>query len=51
MDPNRPTHDVQEQGSSEEDLPLPTGTLFFMMIFLMVMAGMWMAIYFDYLGR
>ena len=37
--------------SSDEELPLPTGTLFFMMVFLMVMAGMWMAIYFEFLGR
>jgi hypothetical protein len=35
----------------EEELPLPIGTLFFMMIFIMVMAGMWLAIYFEFLGR
>jgi hypothetical protein len=39
------------QDGPEEELPLPTGTLFFMMIFLMVMAGMWLAIYFEFLGR
>jgi hypothetical protein len=35
----------------KEELPLPIGTLFFMMIFIMVMAGMWLAIYFEFLGR
>lgn len=51
MDDNRAGSHVPEEPPPEEDLPLPTGTLFFMMVFLMVMAGMWMAIYFDYLGR
>ena len=46
MDENTPN-----QESSDEELPLPTGTLFFMMVFLMVMAGMWMGIYFECLGR
>jgi hypothetical protein len=40
-----------EHDEKEEELPLPTGTLFFMMIYLMVMAGMWLAIYFEFLGR
>lgn len=34
-----------------EELPPPTGTLFLLMIYLMIMAGMWLAIYFDFLGR
>ncbi len=46
LDENTPN-----QESSDEELPLPTGTLFFMMVFLMVMAGMWMGIYFEFLGR
>jgi len=40
-----------QPSEDEEELPLPIGTLFFMMIFLMVMAGMWLAIYFEFLGR
>ncbi len=35
----------------EEDVPPPVGTLFVMMIFLMVLGGMWAAIYFEFLGR
>lgn len=37
--------------SSDEPLPPPTGTLFFVMVYIMVMAGMWLAIFFEFLGR
>jgi hypothetical protein len=36
---------------SPQELPPPVGTLFLMMIYIMVLAGMWAAIYFDFLGR
>lgn len=45
------TESVHDEADPQEELPLPTGTLFFMMIYLMVMAGMWGAIYFEFLGR
>ncbi len=51
---SRPSSSVDPAGpvtDDDEELPLPTGTLFFMMIYLMVMAGMWGAIYFEFLGR
>jgi hypothetical protein len=35
----------------EDELPPPTGTLFLMMIYIMVMAGMWLSIYFEFVGR
>jgi len=35
----------------EDELPPPTGTLFLTMIYIMVMAGMWMSIYFEFIGR
>ncbi|MEX2527484.1 MAG: hypothetical protein WEA09_07585 [Gemmatimonadota bacterium] len=34
-----------------EELPPPVGTLFLMMVYIMVLAGMWAALYFDFLGR
>jgi hypothetical protein len=37
--------------SADEELPPPTGTLFLLMLYIMVMAGMWFAIYFDFIGR
>jgi hypothetical protein len=43
--PNTPTP------HGEEELPPPTGTLFLLMLYIMVMAGMWFAIYFDFVGR
>lgn len=49
-DSQRSESDRPDADESEE-LPLPTGTLFFMMLYLMVMAGMWAAIYFEFLGR
>jgi len=36
---------------STEEIPLPVGTLFLMMLYIMVMAGMWLAIYFEFMGR
>lgn len=35
----------------EEEIPLPVGTLFLMMLYIMVMAGMWFGMYFEFLGR
>ena len=43
--------DEGEVREREEEVPPPTGTLFFMMLFLMLMAGMWVAIYLDFIGR
>jgi quinol-cytochrome oxidoreductase complex cytochrome b subunit len=37
--------------SRDEEIPLPVGTLFLMMLYIMVMAGMWLAMYFEFLGR
>jgi len=34
-----------------EELPPPTGTLFLLMIYIMIMAGMWLSIYFEFIGR
>jgi len=34
----------------EEELPPPVGTLFVMMLYIMVLAGMWAAIYYQFLG-
>jgi hypothetical protein len=35
----------------EDELPPPVGTLFLMMLYIMLLAGMWAAIYFEFLGR
>jgi hypothetical protein len=35
----------------DEELPPPTGTLFLLMLYIMVMAGMWFVIYLDLVGR
>lgn len=47
--------DEETVGSATEhendELPPPTGTLFVMMIYLMVLAGMWGAIYWLFLER
>jgi hypothetical protein len=40
-----------EAAGSEDELPPPTGTLFLMMLYVMLLAGMWGAIYFDFIGR
>lgn len=40
-----------QNSSSEEELPPPVGTLFVLMLYIMVLAGMWGAIYLDFLGR
>lgn len=34
-----------------EELPLPIGTLFLTMLYIMVIAGMWASIYFEFIGR
>jgi hypothetical protein len=49
IDPSE-THPSQSVESTEE-IPLPVGTLFLMMLYIMVMAGMWLAIYFEFMGR
>jgi hypothetical protein len=33
-----------------EELPPPVGTLFLMMLYVMLLGGMWAAIYFQFLG-
>lgn len=43
--------ETQEANATEASLPLPVGTLFLMMLYIMVMAGMWLAMYFEFLGR
>jgi hypothetical protein len=50
LKPESPENLPDESGPDDE-IPLPIGTLFLMMIFLMVMAGMWLAMYFEFLGR
>jgi hypothetical protein len=52
LDPeaSRPMEHRDEVGTDEE-LPLPVGTLFLMMLYVMVMAGMWFGMYFEFLGR
>jgi hypothetical protein len=35
----------------EDELPPPVGTLFFTMIYIVVLAGMWLSIYFEFIGR
>lgn len=40
-----------EETPGEEDVPAPVGTLFLLMVYLMVLGGMWLAIYFEFLGR
>lgn len=47
MDPEA----LNDPGEHEEELPPPTGTLFVMMLYLMVLAGMWGAIYWLFLER
>ncbi len=41
----------QPQGEQDETLPPPTGTLFLLMLYIMAMAGMWLSIYFEFIGR
>ena len=40
-----------EEDPTAEEVPAPVGTLFLLMVYLMIMAGMWLAIYFEFLGR
>lgn len=51
----RPATPARERPSDgpppEDELPPPTGTLFVMMLYIMLLAGMWGAIYFEFLGR
>jgi hypothetical protein len=51
LKPESPDNLPDESGPDDDEIPLPIGTLFLMMIFLMVMAGMWLAMYFEFLGR
>jgi hypothetical protein len=51
LTPESPETHTADSGSSEDEIPLPVGTLFLMMLYLMVMAGMWFAMYFEFLGR
>lgn len=50
MDPDLRPRPVNPE-EREETIPPPTGTLFFVMVYIMVMAGMWLAIFFEFLGR
>ncbi len=45
--------DAENRTTSPQDdeLPPPVGTLFVLMLYIMVLAGMWGAIYLDFLGR
>lgn len=36
---------------TDEEVPAPVGTLFIMMLYIMVLAGMWGAIYWILLSR
>jgi len=45
------TSGAPAQGEHDETLPPPTGTLFLLMLYIMAMAGMWLSIYFEFIGR
>jgi hypothetical protein len=49
--PDRGTNEAGDARGTEDEIPLPVGTLFLMMIYIMIMAGMWLAMYFEFLGR
>lgn len=44
-------HDAVEPRAPEDSEEQPIGSLFILMIFLIVLAGTWGAVYFVYLGR
>ena len=44
-------HDRAEPRTPEGPEEHPIGSLFILMIFLILLAGMWGAVYFIYLGR
>lgn len=46
-----PEGPAPDEDATAEEVPAPVGTLFLLMVYLMVMAGMWLAIYFEFLGR
>ena len=50
-DMNDRTQDDAPEKGEEGEVPPPVGTLFLMMLYLMLIAGMWAAIYFEFLGR
>ncbi len=50
-DPHPREDGNSDVGGEGEEVPPPVGTLFLLMLFLMLMAGMWVAIYVDFLGR
>lgn len=49
--PGGPEGPSTEEDPAAEEVPAPVGTLFLLMVYLMIMAGMWLAIYFEFLGR
>ncbi len=51
MRPDRGQEEAGEVPTAGDEIPLPVGTLFLMMLYIMVMAGMWLAMYFEFLGR
>jgi hypothetical protein len=53
LSPQAPSaaQESREADAAEASIPLPVGTLFLMMLYIMVMAGMWLAMYFEFLGR
>ena len=42
---------IAPKAGETDELPPPTGTLFLLMIYIMIMAGMWLSIYFEFIGR
>ncbi len=41
----------EAETGTQEEVPAPVGTLFIMMLYIMVLAGMWGAIYWILLSR
>jgi hypothetical protein len=50
--PSETSMEVQDRRNDvpPEELPPPVGTLFLMMLYIMLLGGMWGAIYFEFLG-
>jgi hypothetical protein len=46
-----PDTSPSDRPQDDEEIPPPTGTLFLMMLFIMMIAGMWGGLYFEFLGR
>jgi hypothetical protein len=51
IDPRSSTPEPEDPAEQEEDEEHPLGTLFILMIFITVLAGMWGAMYLTLLGR